>query len=56
MLVSVVQQSDSAIRMHISSLCQHRALRGVPCAEQQVLVIYFTHSSVMCKGHLGLDS
>ena len=53
MSVSAVQQSESAIHIHISPLFwtsshlgHHRALSRVPCALQYVPTICFTHSSI----------
>jgi len=34
LLVSAVQQSESAMQIHIPSLCDHRALSRVPCDTQ----------------------
>ena len=52
-LVSGVQQKDSVIHVHISTLFQilspigyYGILSTVCCATQQVLVDYFIHSNV----------
>ena len=42
--VSADQQGESAIHMHISPLCHHRALRRVPCAIQLVLINYLFYT------------
>ena len=42
--VSAVQQGESAIHMHISPLCHHRALSRVPCAIQLVLINYLIYT------------
>ena len=34
LLFSAVQQSESAMQIHIPSLCDHRALSRVPCDTQ----------------------
>ena len=51
MLVSTVQQSESAIHTHISPLFffsfpfgQHRAMSRVPCVIQQVLISYLFYA------------
>ena len=42
-----VDQSESAIHIHIAPLCHHRALNKVPCTIQWVLIsYYFIHSSI----------
>ena len=43
-LVSAVQQNESATGIHISPLCHHRALSRVPCAVQQVLIGYLFYT------------
>ena len=39
-LVYLVQQNESAKRIHIGPLCHHRALSRVPCDIQQALISY----------------
>ena len=42
--ISVVQQHESAVRVHISPLCHPRALSRAPCAVQQVLISYLFYT------------
>ena len=39
-LGSALQQSESAMCIHISALCHHRAFSRAPCAIRQVLISY----------------